>query len=166
MPFSGPEIMLHLTLITKSPGKTLNLGRILGEFLGCGDVVALVGELGAGKTCLTQGIARGVGVPEKYEITSPTFTLINEYPGRINLYHMDLYRLAGIRDLEDTGYEEYFLGKGVVVVEWAEKVRENMPRETLWVYIDYLSEDEREIRISGNMNKKEQLIRALRRGGF
>lgn len=153
-----------LSLITKAPGETLKLGRILGEFLGIGDVVALTGELGAGKTCLTQGIARGLGVPDTYEITSPTFTLINEYPGRINLYHMDLYRLAGKPDLEDTGYEEYFLGRGVVVVEWAEKVRKNLPRETLWIVIDYLSENEREISMSGNMNK--QLIRALRAGGF
>lgn len=155
-----------LTLITKSPEETLTLGRILGEVLNPGDVLALTGELGAGKTCLTQGIARGLGVSDKYEITSPTFTLINEYPGRIAFYHLDLYRLAGVRDLNNTGHEECLRGTGVAVVEWADKIRKILPRETLWISMDYLDENSREIKLSGNMNNKERIIRALRKGDF
>ena len=86
-----------LVLISKSPTETFRIGRILGEGLTGGDCVALTGELGAGKTCLTQGIADGLGVPDGYVVTSPTFTLINEYPGRkTSLYHLDVYRLSGI----------------------------------------------------------------------
>jgi len=101
--------MTNFDLISESPGDTLDIGRIIGENLTGGAVVALTGELGAGKTCLTQGIAKGLGIPEGYYVTSPTFTLINEYPGRIPLYHMDVYRLSDSRELEDMGYEEYFL---------------------------------------------------------
>ncbi len=155
-----------LTLVTKAPRETRKLGRILGKVLRSGEVVALSGELGAGKTCLAQGIARGLGVSDKYEVTSPTFTLINEYPGRTKLYHMDLYRLVGIGDLEDTGYEEVLLGKGIVVVEWAEKIRERLPQEALLISIEYLGEQERKITISGSAAEKEQLIGALRKGGF
>jgi tRNA threonylcarbamoyladenosine biosynthesis protein TsaE len=155
-----------LTLISKAPRETLDLGRILGEVLRPGGVVALSGELGTGKTCFTQGIARGLGVSDKYEITSPTFTLANEYPGRIKLYHLDIYRLAGIGDLRDIGYEEFFDGKGVVVIEWAEKVRDTLPRETLWTFIEHRGENERKIKISGHMDQREQFVGALRKGGF
>ena len=155
-----------LTLVAKTPGETLRLGKILGEALVPGDVVALTGELGAGKTCLTQGIARGLGVADGYKITSPTFTLINEYPGRITLYHADLYRLAGLGDLADTGFEEYFHGGGVVVVEWAEKAKGLWSDKTFWIRIVYLGENMREITLSGEISKQEQFMRALRKGGF
>ncbi len=155
-----------LTLITQTPGETFDLGRKVGEALCRGDVVALSGELGAGKTCLAQGIARGLAVSERYEITSPTFTLVNEYPGRIALYHLDLYRLAGIGELQDIGCEEIFLGGGVVVVEWAEKIRESLPPGTLWMFMDYCGESERRIRIAGSGDRAEQLIGALRKGGM
>jgi len=84
-----------ITLISRSAEDTQIIGKIIGENLSNGDVVALIGELGSGKTCITQGIARGIGVPEEYQITSPTFTLINEYPGKTTLYHVDIYRLSG-----------------------------------------------------------------------
>ena len=162
--FIASQNIWPLTLITNDPDETLKLGRSLGEVLSPGDVLALTGELGAGKTCLTQGVARGLGVSDKYEITSPTFTLINEYSGRIVFYHLDLYRLAGIGDLKDTGYEECLRGTGVVVVEWADKVKDILPRGALWISMDYLDVNKREIKISGNMNNKEQIIRALRKG--
>src|SRR5665647_2885496 len=99
-----------LILISKSPTETFSIGRLLGEGLTEGDCVALTGELGAGKTCLTQGIAAGLGVPDCYVVTSPTFTLINEYPGGdAILYHLDVYRLTGSEDLLEMGYEEYLL---------------------------------------------------------
>ena len=97
----------RLSILSGNPEETFSIGKIIGEYLTKGDVLALMGELGSGKTCFTHGVARGIGVPEKYLITSPSFTLINEYRGKINLYHFDLYRLQGLQDMEDLGYEEY-----------------------------------------------------------
>lgn len=155
-----------LCRVSKSAEETFQIGRIIGEQLGAGDVLALIGELGAGKTCLTQGIARGLGVPEAYPITSPTFTLINEYPGRVTLYHMDLYRLAGPEDLEGMGYEDYFYGDGVVVIEWAEKIRSILPARCLRVMMRYLDENRRDIRLEGEKEAAGRIKAALKAGGF
>src|SRR3989337_352438 len=142
--------MNNFTFISHSPQETYAFGKDLGETLYSGDVVALSGELGAGKTCLAQGIARGLGIPEEYRITSPTFTIINEYPGRLILYHLDVYRLSGTRDLEEIGYDECFNDKGVVIVEWAEKIRDALPKGTLFVLLTYLDENRRKIMLSDN----------------
>jgi len=155
-----------LCLISKSAEETLEIGRIIGEQLGAGDVLALTGDLGSGKTCLTQGIARGLRVPEEYRITSPTFTLINEYPGRVRLYHMDMYRLTGPEDLADMGYEDYFYGDGVVVIEWAEKITDVLPAENLRASLRYINESSREIRMAGGAGKAGRIIAALKAGGF
>ncbi|MBW2630990.1 MAG: tRNA (adenosine(37)-N6)-threonylcarbamoyltransferase complex ATPase subunit type 1 TsaE [Deltaproteobacteria bacterium] len=157
--------MTNFNLISKSSGDTLDIGRIIGENLTGGSVVALTGELGAGKTCLTQGIAKGLGIPEGYYVTSPTFTLINEYPGRISLYHIDVYRLSGSRDLEDMGYEEYFYGDGVVVIEWAEKVDDIIPAEALLIKLEHINGNKRKIRISCKSGISA-IIRMLKKGGF
>jgi len=155
-----------VVLISKSPAETVRIGRILGEGLKAGDVVALTGELGSGKTCLTQGIACGLGVPENYAVTSPTFTLINEYPGReAALYHVDLYRLQGAADLADTGYEEYLSGGGVMVIEWAEKVLEAVPVDALFVVMTYLEENVRKIEISGYPDRIGFWEKTLKEGG-
>ena len=143
-----------LVLISKSPMETLRIGRFLGSALRGGDCVALTGELGAGKTCLTQGIAGGLGVPDCYVVASPTFTLINEYPGKETaLYHLDLYRLAGSGDLEEIGYQEYLARGGVVVVEWAEKIPDAIPEEALCVTLSYVGENVRRIEISGEAER-------------
>jgi len=157
---------LNLTLISNSAEDTQIIGKIIGEYLRGGDVVALIGELGSGKTCITRGIARGVGVPEKYRITSPTFTLINEYPGRKTLYHLDIYRLSGQQDLEDMGYEEYFYSDGIIVIEWAEKIEEILPEGCFTIHLTYLDENRRELNISGRRNKIEKISKKLNRGGF
>jgi len=157
--------MKRFDLISKSSEETLHIGRIIGETLNGGNIVALTGELGAGKTCLTQGIAKGIGVSEEYYVTSPTFTLINEYPGRIPLYHMDVYRLADSGDLEDMGYEEYFYGDGVVVIEWAEKVDDILPREALVVHLEYVDANKRMIRISCTSDIVS-LVEMLKKEGF
>lgn len=139
-----------LVLISNSPTETFCIGRFLGEGLTRGDCVALTGELGAGKTCLTQGIAAGLGVPDSYVVASPTFTLINEYPGKDTfLYHLDVYRLGGSADLEETGYQEYLMSDGVMVIEWAEKVSDAIPDEALRVELSYVDETVRRIEISG-----------------
>lgn len=128
-------------IITKSPAETARVGEILGRLLGPGDVICLLGDLGAGKTCLTQGLAKNLGVEE--HVTSPTFTLINEHHGRLPLYHMDVYRLEGASDMEDLGYEEYFYGDGVTVVEWADRVDAVLPAERLEIILMPDNHDER-----------------------
>ena len=154
------------TLISGSPDDTLGIGKMIGERLESGDVVALVGELGAGKTVLTQGIAQGIPVADGYVITSPTFTLINEYPGRKKLYHLDIYRLDGSEDLVPLGYEDYFYGDGIVVIEWAEKIRDILPEGSIFIHLGYLGEQKREIRLEGPSLKMGKMIEALREGGF
>lgn len=121
----------------------------MGKYLMAGDVVALIGDLGTGKTQLAKGLARGVGVPEEYCITSPTYTIVNEYQGRIPLYHFDLYRLEGNSDLENLGYEEYFEGRGVTVIEWAEKIIHLLPAKRMEVRIGHLGNDVREFEVIG-----------------
>jgi tRNA threonylcarbamoyladenosine biosynthesis protein TsaE len=155
-----------VVLISKNPAETVRIGRILGEGLKAGDVVALTGELGSGKTCLTQGIACGLGVPENYAVTSPTFTLINEYPGRkAALFHVDLYRLQGAADLADTGFEEYLSGGGVMVIEWAEKIRGAVPDGALCVALAYLEENVRKIELSGCRDRIGRWERIIKEGG-
>ena len=155
-----------IVLLSKSPEETFRIGRILAEGLKAGDVVALTGELGSGKTCLTQGIASGLGVPEGYAVTSPTFTLINEYPGRqMALYHLDVYRLTGCADLPEMGYDEYLSGRGVMVIEWAEKIREAVPVGSLFVVMTYLEEYIRKIEISGCPDRIGFWQRTLKEGG-
>jgi len=156
-----------LVLFSKSPSETLRIGRILGEGLKRGDCVALTGELGAGKTCLTQGIAKGLGVPDCYTVTSPTFTLINEYPGtEVALYHMDVYRLTGSADLLQMGFEEYLLGNGVMVIEWAEKIKDSLPEETLCIGLSYRDENVRNIEISGCPERIDLWKLGLKKGGY
>ena len=157
---------LSVGLISRSPAETFRIGRILGEGLKKGDVVALTGELGAGKTCLTQGIARGLGVPEDYAVTSPTFTLINEYPGReAILFHFDLYRLQSASDLADVGYEEYLSGGGVMVIEWADRIREAVPDGAICIALTYLDENVRKMEISGCRERVGRWERIIKEGG-
>ena len=149
-----------VTWISDSPQDTYNFGKFLGENLQPGDLVALCGELGAGKTCLTQGIARGLEVPEGYRITSPTFTIINEYPGRLTLYHLDLYRLTGVADLDEIGYEDCFNDQGgVVVMEWAEKIKEVLPEDTYFIFLTYVNEKQRKMVLSPNWKGIDRFFR-------
>lgn len=155
-----------LVLVSGSPAETARIGRILGEGLAAGDVVALRGEMGAGKTCLTQGIARGLGVPEEYAVTSPTFTLVNEYPGRKTvLYHADLYRLQGAADLAELGYREYLCGAGVLVIEWADRITETEEDASVCVTMDYQDENSRRMEISGCPDRIDRWERIIRDGG-
>ncbi|MEG6520489.1 tRNA (adenosine(37)-N6)-threonylcarbamoyltransferase complex ATPase subunit type 1 TsaE [Desulfotomaculum sp. 1211_IL3151] len=121
--------MEKFNIKTHSPEETKLLGEKLAAFLMAGDILCLNGDLGAGKTAFSQGVAKGLGISNT--VTSPTFTLINEYEGRLPLYHFDVYRLGGPEDMEDLGYEDYFYGQGVCLVEWAERVKEVLPGERL-----------------------------------
>ena len=134
-----------ISLISHSPEQTQLLGVQLGKMAKAGDILLLIGDLGTGKTCLTQGIARGLGI--KDYVSSPSFVLVKEYYGRLPLYHIDLYRL-NVEEVEDLGLEEYLYGKGVCVIEWAEKAFGILPQERISVKIEYLSETERKIYLS------------------
>jgi tRNA threonylcarbamoyladenosine biosynthesis protein TsaE len=150
-----------LKLISDSRERTLEIGRLIGAILERGDIVALIGELGSGKTCLTQGLAKGMDVAENVPVVSPTFTLINEYPGRIPLFHLDVYRLSGPRDLEDMGYEEIFYGGGIIVIEWAEKIQDILPAKTLFIRMRYIDENTREMILEGPGGKIRKLEEIL-----
>jgi tRNA threonylcarbamoyladenosine biosynthesis protein TsaE len=115
--------------------------------LKAGDIVALHGDLGAGKTCFIRGLARGLGVTRT--VHSPTFTLINEYPGRLTLYHMDLYRIRNADEALDFGLDDYLFGNGVCAIEWAERIARLLPPETIRVTLAMGgTEDERHIEIA------------------
>ena len=155
----------RLKLLSRNPEETFLIGKIIGNSLSEKNVVALVGDLGTGKTCLTRGIARGLGVSDEYQITSPSFTLINEYQGRMMLYHFDLFRLSRASEMDEMGYDEYLFGQGVSVIEWADKAENMLPDDTLFVSISYTDENERSIIISGQKEKIAIISEQLRNGG-
>ena len=129
---------------TTSAAETHALGKALGETCAGREVMALVGPLGAGKTCLVRGIAEGLGVPTEL-VASPTFVLIHEYAGRLPLYHADLYRLEERDAVNGLGLEEYTETPGVTVIEWADKALGVLPRDHLWVTMDHLGGDRRRV---------------------
>ncbi|MEN2777346.1 tRNA (adenosine(37)-N6)-threonylcarbamoyltransferase complex ATPase subunit type 1 TsaE [Acetivibrio clariflavus] len=148
---------------TYSQDETVQVGKALGSILEKGDVVLLSGDLGTGKTALTKGIASALGV-EDY-ITSPTFTIVNEYSAEVPLYHFDVYRIADPDEMYDIGFEEYLYGDGVVVIEWAELIKDILPHEFIWVKIrknPELGLDAREIDIEFIGKKYEGYINRLK----
>ena len=133
--------------VTRCESETLGLAAEFARTLRPGDVVALVGDLGAGKTVFAKGVAAELGVRDT--VTSPTFTLIQEYRGSIPFYHIDLYRLRDIEEILDIGAEEYFYGDGVCMVEWAEKLGDRLPGSAVVVTISHIGNRSREIDIRG-----------------
>lgn len=129
-------------LRTTSSEETRRAAEALGRALRAGDTISLTGDLGAGKTTFTQGLAVGLGIPAGVVVNSPTFTILAEHPeGRFPLYHFDVYRLSGAGDLYDLAFDEYIDGSGVVVVEWADKIAEALPEDTLFISIDFPGDD-------------------------
>lgn len=149
------------SVITSNPEQTWRMGELLGALLGPGDIVCLYGDLGAGKTSLSYGIALGLEVKEQY-ITSPTFTFVNEYEGRVPFYHIDLYRLKDPEELENIGFEEYLDSDGVTVIEWAERAEDELPEERLSVYLNYVNENSREIGFLPEGERYQKLLDALK----
>lgn len=141
-----------------SPEETLHIGRLIGEMAAPGDIILLSGPLGAGKTCLAQGIAKGIGVKESPP--SPSYVLVREFEGRFPLYHMDLYRLE-FEEIAELGIEDYMSGKGVCVIEWAEKAAPLMPQEHLSVNLSYLGERERELEVIPEGSRYEMISRRI-----
>ncbi len=128
-----------LSIRSSSTGETREIGRIIGEQAQPGDVYLLTGPLGAGKTCLSQGIGRGLGVKE--DLRSPTFVLMTRRQGRLTLYHLDLYRIDDPWEAWDLGIDEQLFGQGVCIVEWADKAAELFPEESCWIAMDYSNDD-------------------------
>ena len=131
------------TVISHSPDSTKKIGEEIGRRIHAGSLIALCGDLGAGKTVFAQGIALGLEV--ETSVTSPTFIIINEHAGKYPFYHMDTYRLLSSDDMRNLGYEEYFYGDGVTVVEWAQKIEDLLPDEYLRVELEALGESDRKI---------------------
>jgi tRNA threonylcarbamoyladenosine biosynthesis protein TsaE len=153
-----------IEIITSSPEETREFGRRIGELVQPGDTILLVGELGSGKTCLTQGIATGLGIKE--HALSPTFVIMREMHGRLPLYHMDLYRLDRIEETGDLGLDDYFYGRGLCVVEWAEKAMALMPPDHLLIEISYISDTERKMRLKPRGRRYEELEGRLDNSGY
>jgi len=154
-----------LRFLLRTRADTLRWGAALGRLLQPGDVVALLGDLGAGKTTLVQGLAQGLGITEP--VTSPTFTLAHEYPAQVPLFHFDPYRLNAPGDMVDLGFEEYLERGGVVVVEWADKIETLLPEDRLTVRLELLTgpevvdtyeETARQLEVAGAGVRSRQLL--------
>ncbi len=149
-----------LELVSHGPERTQALGRTLGENAQPGDVFLLVGGLGSGKTCLTQGVLWGLGSDEFAR--SPTFVLVSQYEGRHTLYHMDLYRLDTFEEVVDLGLDEMLFGDGVSVVEWADKGAGAFPEDHLLIRLEYVDEGTRRISLRPFGSRYEELVQAIR----
>ena len=133
----GVEAMKEI-FQSHSPEETQSIGQQIGETLNAGDVIALIGDLGAGKTCLTQGIARGIGIASHEVVNSPSYTLINEYAGEIPVYHIDLYRLEHHGEIVDLGLEEFLEGNGICIIEWADRMANLLPANHIQVTMTWV----------------------------
>ena len=154
-------ISKKINIKTLSADETQKLGQKIGTLIKQPLIIALRGDLGSGKTAFVQGLAKGLEVPDGYYITSPTFTLINEYPGRMSLVHVDLYRLESIDDLEDLGLDELLYGQAVIAIEWAEKLTGRQPAEKLLVTMEIIDDECRKLTLDATGHDEVNLIRAL-----
>lgn len=153
--------MSGMRIVSRSPLETEQLGYRLGLVLRPGSFLALRGDLGGGKTCFTRGVVSSLAPSAAHMVASPTFAIMNSYPGQVPVYHFDFYRLSGDDDIAELGFEEYFNGNGVCVVEWSERLGALMPADHLVVEFDYLEDDQRLITITAtgpfSMDMLEQL---------
>ncbi len=152
-----------ITIYTQGAEETRNVGASIGTFLDAGDLVAFCGDLGAGKTCMIKGIAQGLQVPENCYVRSPSFVILNIYPGRCSLYHLDLYRLQDSVELEDLGYREFFYGDAVTVIEWADKFSGFLPEDYLKITLDFQNETSRKITLQALGSRFAERWEAIRR---
>lgn len=134
---------MSITVDTSTHAETVHLGRLLAGILRPGMVVALRGDLGAGKTTLVKGIASGLTGIDERDVTSPTFTILQEYNGPVTLYHLDAYRLDSARDLDAVGFDDCVDGSGITVIEWADRISEALPGEALIVTIEQTGDQQR-----------------------
>ncbi len=149
-------------MTSRSPEDTIKLGEAVGRAVTGRLIIALIGNLGSGKTVFVKGLARGLAVPKGFMITSPSYTLINEYPGRVPLFHADLYRLTTAMDIESTGLLDTMDAKGVLAIEWAERICEKDLAEDMRVHFDIGEGDIRFITITGCGQAGMDLVRELK----
>ena len=149
----------HVT--SRSREDTIKLGEAIGRATAGRLIIALIGDLGSGKTVFVQGLAKGLSVPEGFVITSPSYTLINEYPGRVPLFHADLYRLSNAIDIESTGLFDTMAADGVLAIEWAERLCEEYLDQDLVIYFDIKEDDTREISLTGYGQTGLNLLKEL-----
>lgn len=157
-------ISKKIDITTQSVDETQKLGQKIGTLLEYPLIIALIGDLGSGKTAFVQGLARGLDVSADYYITSPTFALINEYPGRLPLFHVDLYRLETVNDLDDIGLDELLCDQAVIAIEWADKLSVDLSNEYLSVRFQNIDENCRKVKMIGYGQNGIYLIRALEEG--
>lgn len=148
-------------LFSNSVQETLAIGECLGRLASPGDFIALTGDLGSGKTHFAQGVARGLGVDPLVCVASPSYTLLNEYSGRIPLYHFDLYRLGGDADILELGFDEYFYGRGLCLVEWADRLGLELPDEYLKIVFLCSGDTSRTLELVPCGRRYEKLAREL-----
>lgn len=146
-------------MVSHSAGETQRLGRLLGEQAWPGEVVLLVGELGAGKTCLAQGVARGLGITEP--VLSPSFVILRQYTGRLPLYHIDLYRMERLEEVADLGLDDYLYGDGLSVVEWAERGLGLFPSQHLLIELEFVSETQRRLLLHPRDGRYREAVERL-----
>jgi tRNA threonylcarbamoyladenosine biosynthesis protein TsaE len=149
---------MPLQVVSRKSVDTEMLGEAVGRLLEAGDIVCLYGELGSGKTVLTRGIAKGLGVRSERAVRSPSFVLMHRYQGRVPVYHADLYRLDGPTDIEDIGLREFLGGDGVAVIEWAEKLDASLPAERVEIAIAHQTDEMRLITITPQGARYHQLF--------
>jgi len=151
----------RLQFTTRSVEDTQALGRQMGADIRTGCLMALNGDLGSGKTTFVQGLAKGLDVPGSYVVTSPTFTLINEYPGRRQLFHVDLYRIADVEELENIGFFDLLSGEGVVAVEWADRVAQELPEDRIDIGFQVVDDVRRKLKIRAGGQTADDLLKRL-----
>ncbi len=151
----------HIQITTHSVAETQNVGQILGATLKQTFIIALNGDLGSGKTAFVQGLAKGLDVSEKYYITSPTFTLINEYPGRQRLIHVDLYRIEYISELEEIGLDEVLYQDAIIAIEWADKLPDGSLLNHLALQFKIISDESRQIDIFAYEHPQSNLLKTV-----
>ena len=137
--------MSGVEIVSSSPDETEKLGRELGSLLSAGAFVALRGTLGGGKTCFTRGIVASVTPESAHLVASPTFAIMNSYNGTIPVYHFDFYRMTGDNDIAELGFDDYFYGDGVCVVEWSERLSDLLPTDRITVEFNYSSDDDQRL---------------------
>ena len=161
-----PHASRPLTVTSRSPTQTRNWGKRLGKLLAGGEIIGLTGELGSGKTCFVRGLAQGLEVDQSAWVRSPTFTLINEYDGRLPLFHIDLYRIAGARELEELNLSDYLFSDGVSAVEWFDRLPKGEVEEYLQVGFAHADANRRKLTFAAYGNRYEELLKKLRVKGI
>ena len=154
--------MASWSVLTGSPRQTMGWGSRLGKLLEGGEIIALIGELGAGKTCFVRGVTQGLEVGKDAWIRSPSFTLINEYQGRLPVYHIDLYRVEGRAQLEGLNLREYLYSDGVSLIEWFEHLPADEVDEFLEVRAAYVDGNRRQLTFSSHGQQYEEIVESLR----